>query len=868
MAINFTTTNPLDGTTLVTSDLAKSAATAIDFQIQSTNTFSSNSLVVRINGEVIIVDGNSVAGSRFNSTILSTSNTITVSNIIFLSASDSFESFETVEVNVESSDNDGAFDQSFTFRIIDTIAPELNQAEPSGTIDNALDTPIYFTITDQGSGVDPSTLTVSANIQVGASIVGEDVILAGNFQSGYTGSITQNQTDLEVFFTRDLSFPSDAEITINIAAQDEANLFSDSFSFDIIDSNPPEINNLIPAQNAINIAETSTISLTFSDQNGSGINLEQTKITLNGLDAVSAGELQLDTLDGSSQRLITYFPLSTEIESVTYVLKTINDLDSARPVNVVASTKDNRRNQTSLTYQFNVRDYLPPRIEKTFPADNDQNILPSTDIRFKLIEEQEGYGVNFSSLVVEIDGYSPINHTRLSNPVDGYIDDFIGRTFEQFVLDGDGYTPQAFTDDAYQILTYPGYQLKIEQLVPREYCFTINPEINFDYLQTVPVKIVVEDRGGNLQSDTYFFTTAEKDQIITTASPDTGTFSNFIDGYSVEGANRFLYTQGIEFSTNIGDTTTYYTTDGSVPMIDRYNKVVGTTQVYTKPVLINKEGLNVVKYFSIDQAGNKESVKQETYMIDILPPEISEITSTPIAADIPLATTIIPIETTALFSQGETVRILDDAIPPIITKILTLNTTSNPPFIIVENPVAKLKVERNARVEKATQPINPSSPIEFDTKSIPEFLYIGSDGNQQQQADAVFEQFRILNKASTDEEILADFTLLSKGSKFFNQDDPVVLGSEFSDLEKQRVNLPNDTLVLLDFDGNVLNAPRQGVLASNTVQIVDVNAAANDVIFTIKIKEGEQVDRELLREVLTDFAPTDLNIIVRYQEIS
>ena len=69
-------------------------------------------------------------------------------------------------------------------------------------------------------------------------------------------------------------------------------------------------------------------------------------------------------------------------------------------------------------------------------------------------------------------------------------------------------------------------------------------------------------------------------------------------------------------------------------------------------------------------------------MVDILPPDKSIVSSANITADIPYLTTIIPVDQTALFKLGQVVRVLDDIRPPVITKILSINETSNPKFII------------------------------------------------------------------------------------------------------------------------------------------------------------------------------------------
>jgi hypothetical protein len=706
------------------------------------------------------------------------------------------------------------------------------------------------------------------NVEVNNILSSYNAIISGVIQPGFSGSITPLGGSVDVFLTKDSTYGSSAKVEVQLQVQDEANVLNETFDFQVRDVSPPSLSSFTPAIGQVNVLEGTSIAFILSDANQSGIDLSSVQVTINGNKAIENGVIQASFLDtGLSNILTTLIPSTTFVATALYLLVPLNDLPSAQFTTVAITALDNQGNKVSRSYNFRVRDYRPPTIENLYPSDSYEHILPQTNIRFDLVEDPDGYGVNFGTLTIEVDGYSVSDQKYLGVPVDGYNDDFISRYFTQASIDGYIVTPPAY--DAYNNLTYPGFYTTIKPISPGRYEFIINPNLVFPFSYFVATNIYVEDLGGNFETFNFSFTTAAEDDLITTANPDTNTYKNFIDGYGVLGAAEFLVNQGVELSNNFPDgyTIIYYTTDGSQPRIDSANKVIGTTKVYTQPILINKEGLNVIKYFSIDLAGNREDVRQDVYMIDIIPPEIQQIRFTRIVADIPLSTAIIPVEDTDLFEGGELVRILDDVRPPILTTILTINATSSPPFLIVDDQVQKLKVSRNARVEKTEQLLDPLASIQFDTANIPEYFYIGSDGFGQNQADAVFEQFRILNKASTDEEILADFTLLDKGVKFFNQDDPIVLSSQFSTLEKERVNLPNNTLVLLDLDGTLTNTPRQGVLTNNSIPIVDVSVAANDIVFTIKIKKSENVDRELLRQVLTNFAPVDLNIIVDYIEV-
>ncbi|HUS99977.1 MAG TPA: hypothetical protein VMY59_06645 [Candidatus Thermoplasmatota archaeon] len=57
--------------------------------------------------------------------------------------------------------------------------------------------------------------------------------------------------------------------------------------------------------------------------------------------------------------------------------------------------------------------------------------------------------------------------------------------------------------------------------------------------------------------------------------------------------------------------------------ITQYQIDEGAWKTYIQPVVINWDGRHLIRYFSIDNAGNTESVKNTTIDIDRIPPIIS-----------------------------------------------------------------------------------------------------------------------------------------------------------------------------------------------------------------------------------------------------
>lgn len=753
-----------------------------------------------------------------------------------------YNSYSQITVDLEVQDSNDTLQTSFGFTTEDVNAPVFENITPGiGSTNNSTNTPIFISIQDQGSGVQETSIGVTITTTTDEGSVATNAVVAGVLQSKYNhnSSITQigNNIDMLLILNTGLEYPSGSTITVAIYAEDQDNSTSTLYSFDIIDLEPPTISNLVPAADATNINENTTITLAYSDPNGEGVDQTSINIDVNDQAAVRNGIPQLTF--GTTNFIST--PLS-----VIAVMTPANPLPSAADTVISTTVKDVKGNLSSLLYSFTVRDHMAPRFIHIRPGDGYGSILPNTNISFTILEDVDGYGVDFNTLSIEVDGYSVF---------DG-------------IFEGYGTHQQDTVTDAYGNVLFRGYITTITQLSVNKYQVVVDPLTDFDFDTDVFVDLFVSDLGGHSTSFSFDFHIALEDELVTTAFPDTGTYNNFLDGYGLINSSQFLFQNGIILTTNMPQTTTYFTLDGTVPTIDACGIVRGTTRVYIgQPIKLQREGLHVLKFFSTDGAGNKEEVKQEVYMIKPLPPEALEVKQIRITTDIPFETTIIPVESTILFEEGQVVRILDDIRPPVFATILSVNSTSDPEFIIIDNPVLRLKYNRFARVEIIPQQVDPANAIEFDTQQLPEFLYIGSNGYGTEQADSVMEQFRILNKASTNEDILADFTLLAKGTKFFNSNSELELSSELDDLEKQRSNLPNNTLMLLDFDGNISNKPRQGDLANLTIPIVDKAIAANTAIFKIQVRKDEFVDRELLKKVLRNFAPVDLAIKVEFEEV-
>ena len=173
---------------------------------------------------------------------------------------------------------------------------------------------------------------------------------------------------------------------------------------------------------------------------------------------------------------------------------------------------------------------------------------------------------------------------------------------------------------------------------------------------------------------------------------------------------------------------------------------------------------------------------------------------------------------------------------------------------------------------------------------IGKYVYIGSDATGEQQADAAFEELRILNKASTEDDLLNDFRLLKETVRYQNReaggpllDDALKLELLEKDIDCERISIQTETLLLAHFDNNlelakgidntnatftdengiatILDGPD---LSRSKQFIIERRAAANDIDVTVFFPEGEEIDKELLTDSIKRVIPAHAQVFIEY----
>lgn len=821
-------TNPIEG------QIDVLTTSSIEFILETTTVFNISSLDIEViqegfNPSQVVVNGAPQSGYVLNTTIAGSQLTI------LLSFGQALQSYKNIIVNLQIDDNLGTLNTQLSFKTIDVNPPMFANFSPSAnSLNNGTSSPIYFEILDnEGININSLNIIVKSTISGTTTIIGQ--VSNGLIVSGFESPLKVSQSGNKHSILGSLisPFPSGAKITVETSIEDSINLTAQILDFYIIDIEPPIITPGIPTNNQSNVNEGTTISFIIEDVS-EGVDFSSLNVLLNSYGII---------LSGIGQNLNT---ISITPSGLGYicVVTLAEPLNSAETYFVEIQVKDNRGNLGTHNYQFSTINYLGPRILDFLPQDGYSDIQPHFDVFFKVKEDQLN---SLQKLVVTING-------ELALSLDG-IDEFYSREiYNAPIVDG------------YWTVLNRGYKTSLEKF--NEYITVlINSITDFNFNENVLVNIEAEDNEYLSTTENYNFQITDK-LIVTTASFKGGKYDNYIDGYSQIEKYKLLTETGIRLSCNYPDCRTFYTKDGTVPKVDKYGVCKGTTKLYdNEKILLNSAGQHILKFFSIDSAGTQESVKQEVYLITPFPPKISIDQSIKIVSDIDFQTKVIPVEETFLFQSGQSVRILDNIRSPVYTKVVSVYRTANPKYITVEIPVEKLKVSRNARVEIQETDIDTKTAIEIDTTTLNPLFYIGSDGNEENQCDAILEQLRILNRYSTTEEVIADYTLFQKGQIFYCSEENIDLGEKFSALENARANICNQTLVLLDFDGSIDNKGNKGILAKDENVILDKTKANNIVVFKIPVKKGKFIDRELLKQVLRNFTPVDLEIIVEFEEV-
>jgi large repetitive protein len=264
-----------------------------------------------------------------------------------------------------------ARDGQWTFQVLDQAPPAISAQAPADGWSGELRTPqIAFTLTDDGTGVDPSSLRVALD--------GADVTAAGDFAGGRFTLTPQAP----------LGFGSH---TVRVLAADRSgnDMPPAVWHFSVVDITPPVISDLRPDPNSAGSDRTPPIAFAVDDGDGSGIDPATLAVTLDGADVSASGSLA-----GGRFSFTPGAPLGFGSHTVT------------------ARVADRAGNPSvARSWSFTVRDETPPVIGGRLPVPG-VTVPGAASIGFDVTDT--GTGVDASSLHVLVDGSDVISWGSLA----------------------------------------------------------------------------------------------------------------------------------------------------------------------------------------------------------------------------------------------------------------------------------------------------------------------------------------------------------------------------------------------------------------------------------------------------------------------
>ena len=157
---------------------------------------------------------------------------------------------------------------------------------------------------------------------------------------------------------------------------------------------------------------------------------------------------------------------------------------------------------------------------------------------------------------------------------------------------------------------------------------------------------------------------------------------------------------------------------------------------------------------------------------------------------------------------------------------------------------------------------------------VPRQFFLGTDTETKEKTvDAILEEFRVLNVTSTEADVLDEFKILRERIRFQLREGEAVLSADEAlrlqqiGVESTRINLPDETLLLCHFDNTVDSLPGVGTLANPSSQVVDELVAGRRVDITVKFREGDNIDRELITELIRRVIPAFVEASIVFEEV-
>lgn len=300
------------------------------------------------------------------------------------------------------------------------------------------------------------------------------------------------------------------------------------------------------------------------------------------------------------------------------------------------------------------------------------------------------------------------------------------------------------------------------------------------------------------------------------------------------------------------------------------DRLPGTLHIFTLPEI--EDGLHTLRVVVRGTSGI-ESEATENFIIDTTPPVIDIIT--------PENQTLVPLSECPVLeytltdftgvadvnvnidgtdygwlSSGTELSFLKSGLHTLTLSAIDISTgscgTGNESLKIIQFNVLK--------------------PIKIT--EIPQFFFLGTDATTKSKpADGIFEEVRLLNGISTEFDALSEFKLLRAQLQFQLREGEAVISPDEALLlqeigeTSERLNLPDQTLLLCHYDNNIQSEEAVGELANPTNQVIDPLVAGRRVDVTVYYREGDNIDRELIVELVNRIIPAFAEANVTFEEV-
>ncbi len=346
---------------------------------------------------------------------------------------------------------------NFSYTIqADNVEPVISSILPAhAATGQARDGNLTFTITDN---------LAFGNDKINVIVEGNDAIKNGVFQTGYSGSITgDNTTSHSVTINPVADFSYNQQINVTITVEDEAgNQKETTYYYTIAaDTTDPTTSSYTPANSATGVARNTIIQFTMADDDQ--VQMSDISVTVGGQSAISGGVFQTGYSGVSSQ--ITPVGSGYQI-----TIDREADFSFSDSVTVVANGKDMSGNSVSDSISFTVTaDNIDPAISGETPADGATGIGLNDNISFSLSDNIQ---VASNTISATIGGNPAI--------INGVFQSGFGGTI---AVNGLGYI------------------------------VTVNPNSTFTFGTPVSVNVTAEDSAGNSINPTWSFTTKSDDTV-------------------------------------------------------------------------------------------------------------------------------------------------------------------------------------------------------------------------------------------------------------------------------------------------------------------------------------------------------------------